>query len=283
VNRAGEAPRRGTWNTERVVSRPRRIVGYVVAAIGLWLGGLVVAGLVLEGRTRQSVAERLGEALQAGATIERGDLALVRGALDLEGLAVRRDDAIGHLAITVPVLRCELPPLGLALVDRDCRELAVAGTRLEVSSAALFQLRHPRRPPLHARRLVIEDAELAFSPSAFLPGLGRIAIAIVHAEAGETTFKTPLSWLFALRRLSATIALPAGITMQLSYEHGELRAAGGIFGATPVVLPIALPVAEPADDGRAEIARLVAFGKGIAERLVAQKAADWLESKLRGP
>lgn len=265
------------------MSRPRRIAGYVLAAAGLWLGGLIVTSMALEGQTRRSVADRIAESLQADAAIERGSLSLVRGGLDLEALAVRRDDAIGRLEITVADLHCDLPPLGLALVDRDCRELAIAGARLEVSAAALFKLRPPRRPPLHARRVVIDDARLAFSPSAFLPGLGRIAIDIAHAEAGDTTFKTPLSWLFALRELRATIELPAGITLQLTYAHGELSAAGSIFGATPVVLPVTLPVADAADDSRAEVAKLAAFGKEVAERLVERKAVDWLESKLPRP
>jgi len=251
--------------------------GAVAAA---WLGALLVGDLALEGRTRGHIADRIAESLQAEATIDRGDLALLRGAFDFEGLAVRRDDLIGHLALTVASLRCELRPLGLALVDRDCRELAVRGTRLEVSTAALLQLKRPKRPPLPARHIVIDDARLELSPSALLANLGRVAITIEHAEAGETIFKTPLSWLFALQALRATIELPAGITLQLAYDHGELRVTGGIFGATPVALPIALPVADLADDPRAEIARLIEFGKDLAERLVVRKAEDWLNSKL---
>ena len=268
------------WDTDEVVPRPRRIVGVAVAVIGLALGALVATGMALEGRTRRSVAARLGESLQADAAIERGDLALVRGRLDLEGLALHRDDAVGHLALAVAGIHCALPPLGLALVDRDCRALAITGTHLEVSAAALFQLEHPRRPPLHAGAVVVDDATLEFSPSAFLPDLGRIAIVIAHAEAGETRFTTPLSWLFALRELRARLELPAGIALELSYDHGELRASGALFGATPVAVPVTLPVADPAGDPRAEVARLVAFGKDVAEQLVERKAADWLESKL---
>jgi len=249
----------------------------------IWLAVLLVADAALEGRTRRRIADRLADSLQADATIDHGDLALVRGAIDLEGMAVRRDDLIGHLAIAVAGLRCELRPLGLALVDRDCRDLTVRGTRLEVSTAALFKLKRPKRPPLHVLHVVLDDARLEFSPSAFLPGLGRVAIAIEHAEAGETIFKTPLSWLFALRALRATLELPAGITLQLTYDHGELRVTGGIFGTTPVALPIALPVADLADDPRAEIAKLIDFGKDLAERLVTRKAEDWLNSKLSSP
>jgi hypothetical protein len=257
-----------------------RTFGYVAAALALVLGALVATGAALEDRTRERIAGRIGESLQADAAIERGSLALVRGRLDLVGLAVHRDDAVGHLAITVDDLRCELPPLGLALVDGDCRELAIAGARFEVSSAALLRLRPPRRPPLHAGRVVIEDARLVFAPSALVPDVGRVAIAVAHADVGDTRFKTPLSWLFALRELDATIELPAGLSLALRYDHGLLGVSGALFGAAPVTVPVVLPAAQPGDDARAEIARLAAFGKDVAQRLVVQRAASWLESKL---
>ena len=126
----------------------------------LWLVALLVLNIALIGRTERRVAERLGDSLQATATIERGDLALIRGRMDLDGLAIRRDDVVGHLAIAAGSVRCELPPLGLALIDRDCRGLVVRGTRLEVSTAALFKLQRPKRPPLRARSGVIDDARL---------------------------------------------------------------------------------------------------------------------------
>lgn len=245
-----------------------------------WLVALLVSDAVLEGRTRRGVADRIAESLQSDAVIERGSLAFVRGGIDLEDLTVRRDDLIGHLSLRVASLHCELRPLGLALFERECRELAVRGTRLEVSTAALFKLNPPKRPPLHARHVVLDDTRLELSPSALLPNLGRVAITIEHVEAGDTIFKTPLSWLFALRALRATLDLPAGITLRLTYDHGELRVAGGIFGTTPIALPVTLPVTHLADDPRAEIARLIDFGKDVAARLVARKAEDWLKSKL---
>src|SRR3954466_3689926 len=107
---------------------PRPIV-YAAAALALLAGALAATGMALEGRTRRGIAARIAESLHADATIARGSLALVRGRLDLEALAVHRGDAVGHLAITVDDLRCDLPPLGLALVDGDCRELAISGAR----------------------------------------------------------------------------------------------------------------------------------------------------------
>lgn len=272
------------WETDRVVPRTPRIVGRIAAVLAallaLALVALVVTGAVLEPRTRRGVVDRVAEALQADATIERGDLALVRGDLALESLAVHREDAVGHLAIQVAALHCALPPLGLALVDRDCRSLELTGARLEVSSPALFKLKHPKRPPLHARAVVIDDARLAFAPSAFAAGLGPIAIDVAHAEAGETRFKTPLSWLFALRSLRATLELPAGIAVELRYDAGQLRASGRLLGAAPIAIPVVLPVADPTDDARAEVARLAAFGKDIAARLVFQRAQIWLDQAL---
>jgi hypothetical protein len=258
----------------------RRRIGYVVAVAAVCLCALVVTGEALEGRTRRRIADRVGEALNADASIARGDLALVRGHLDLDELTARRDDLVGQLTLSVASLHCELPPLGFALVDRDCRDLVVRAPRLAVSAAALLRLEHPRHRPLHAQHIVITDARLEASPSAFLPSLGRIAIDITRAEAGDTTFKTPLSWLLSLRELRATLTLPAGFSIELSYDHGELRVSGSLLGASPVVLPVALPIADPTDDARAEIARLVAFGKDVAARLLERKAAEWLESRL---
>jgi hypothetical protein len=187
---------------------------------------------------------------------------------------------IGHIAITVPSLTCALPPLGLALIHSDCRDLALRDARFELSSAALFKLPRPKRPPLHVDHIIIDDARLELLPSAIVPDLGRIAIAIAiaHADAGATTFKTPLSWLFALRELRATVELPAGITLSLTYDRGELRVAGGMFGATPIALPVALPVVDISDDPRAELAKLVDFAKDVAARLVTRKAESWLRS-----
>lgn len=257
----------------------RRILGYAAGAIVLWIVALVILGAVYGGRAGDKLAARVADSLLAQVTVESSSLALVRGHLELEGLKVRKDD-LGHLAIDVANVRCDLPPLGLALVDRVCRDLVVEGVRLEVSSASVFRLQKPRRKPLHVEHVEIRGAELVFMPSAFLPELGKIAIHVDHVEAGPTTFKTPLSWIFSMKELRATLDLPGDIVVKLHYADGMLTAAGGIFGVTPVQLPLAIPVAEAADDAQAEVAKLVAMGRELAEQLVARRAKDWLKSKL---
>jgi len=258
----------------------RRVALIVAGVAAAWLVLLVVLGLAYGGRTARGVAGRFGDSLQGTATIAGSDLALVRGGLSLERLAVRRDDVLGKLSLDVAELRCELPPLGLALVDRDCRELSLDGMRLEVSGLALLRPRKARHPPTRAERVVIRDAALGFGPSAFLPSLGRVEIRVERAEAGPTRFRTPLSWLFALRELHASFELPAGLVVHLAYQGGVMSASGSLFGFEAVEIPVTLPVRQAADDGRAELARLVEWGQSVAERLVARRAAEWLRSKL---
>ncbi len=256
-----------------------RLLKIAIVAVAVWLAVLMIVGVVYGGRAGDRVASRIADSLMAEVTLDGSNLALIRGHLVLEKLAVRKED-LGHLSIDVDTIRCELPPLGLAVVDHECRDLIVKGVRLEVSAAAVFQLRNPKRKPLTVRHVEIDDAVLTFAPSAFLPSLGRISIKIDHAEAGATTFKTPLSWIFHLTALAATVELPAGITVKLGYQNGLLNAAGGIFGATPVALPLSIPIPQSTDDAKEEVRKLVALGRDLAEQLVTRRAEDWLRSKL---
>ena len=261
--------------------RRRRIAGITVGVGAGWLVLLLVLGFALGARQERITKERLAESLQAQVTLAGSDLALIRGRWELEQLSVRRDDAIGKLALDVADVRCELGPLGWALVNRDCNELVVKGVRLEVSSTALFKGKRPKRKPIRADRLVIDDAVLVLAPSALAPSMGAIEIAIEHAESGPTLMRSPLSWLLTLAVLRPLLALPAGITVHLSYQRGVLTAAGSLFGSAPVDLPVQLPVASTAKDAHEEMQQLVAVGRDIAQRLVATRAQDWLEKKLK--
>jgi hypothetical protein len=168
----------------------------------------------------------------------------------------------------------------VALVDLSCGDLIVDKVRLTMTSAAVLQLRKPRHKPLHVDHVEIRDAVLTFSPSAFLPDLGKIEIRVDYVEAGPTTFKTPVSWLFSMRELRATLDLPADIVLKLAYKDGVLTAQGSIFGSAPVSLPVSLPTANSADDAKAELARLITFAKDLAENLLEARAKNWLKSKL---
>jgi hypothetical protein len=230
----------------------------------------------LGSRQERHTEQRLSEALQALVTIETSDLALIRGSYHFEGLAIRRDDSVGHLAIDVAGVRCELAPLGLALIDHECSELAIRGAQAEVSSLALFKLAHPKRRPIHTDRLVIDDATFALS----LPGADRITIRIEHAESGPTTLRTSLSWLFSARELRATLELPNKLGVRLSVGQGRLAVAGTLFGVTPVIVPFEMPDPRTARDAKEEMELLVDAAKHLGEQLVAQRARDWLRSKL---
>jgi len=258
----------------------KRIARVLAGLFLAWIAVLFVLGFVLAGSAADKVTRRMTDTLQAQATLGDHSLRLVFGSFTFEKLSVRRNDVTGQLVLEVGEVDCDLPPLGLALVDRSCGELAVKDIKLELTTVALFKLQRPKSTPFSADHVVVDNADLAFSPSAFLPGLGKIHILIDHAEAGPTTFKTPLSWLFSLEELRATLDLPAGITLNITYANGKLVAAGSLFGSTPVEVPLALPKLDSADDAQAEIKKLVAFGKDLAEQLVAQKAEDWLIKKL---
>lgn len=255
------------------------MVRFAVGAAFLWIVVLVILGVALGGRVAGRVNERVGDSLAATVTVESSSLALVRGRLELTGFKVRKDD-LGHLAIDVADIRCELPPLGLALLDRECRDLVIDKVRLEVSTLAVFKFKKPKKKPLRVRRVEINDAILAFSPSAFLPELGKVEIKVDYVEAGETVFKTPLSWIFSMKELRATLDLPAGIVIKLHYKDGVLRASGGVFGSTPVDLPFSIPITGEGDDAQTEMRKLVELGKLLAEELVEKTAKDWLRSKL---
>ncbi len=253
------------------------IAGGVVLIV--WFVLLLVLGAVFGERKAQAIADRIGETLQATATVRDHDLALIRGRLTLEHLEVARADLIGKLSLEVESIRCELLPLGGALIDSSCRELAISGVRLELSTFALFKLKRPTRPPIRAERVILENATLLFSPAAVVPSLGRIKLTIERATAGSTVLKTPLSWLFKLETLHATLELPFG-TIHLDYANGMLSAGGAVLGTRPVTMPFQMPVADLAADPKAELQKLVATGKRLAEQLVEQKARDWIRSKL---
>jgi hypothetical protein len=257
----------------------RKLATAIAALVVLWFVVLGVFGWIYAPTYGAHVTERVGDSIGATGTIDDTELSLMRGRVILARLAVARDDSVGKLTLTVDHVRCDIAPFGWALVDSTCDTLAVRGVRLEASSGAVFHVNNPKRRPVHARAVVIDDAELAFAPSALVPALGRIAITVEHAEAGETVFRTPLSWLFALRVLRARFEV-AGVTVRVTYDNGKLSAEGSLFGSKPVSVPVQFPAASTLADARAEIKALVDTGEDIGSQLVSKRATDWLRSKL---
>jgi hypothetical protein len=249
----------------------RRIAIIAIALVAIWLAVLVALGVIVGRDQPARISARLGESMQGSASVGAVDLALVRGRLSIDELRVRRDDAVGTLALDVPELRCELAPLGGALFDRECTELSVRGVRLEISSLDVLHPRHPQRAPIRAGRVSIADSSVALA----VPAIGNVALRIDRATAGATVLRTPLSWIFALDGLDATIELPAGLALHLTYAGGMLGASGALFGSAPVVVPVELP--HPTGDAHDETRALVELGEDVAERLVARRAADWLQ------
>jgi hypothetical protein len=259
----------------------RRVAVIGAGLLVVWLVLLVILSFALSSRQERKTRERLAESLQADVSLGDLDLALVRGRMTIDKLAIKRVDSIGHMTVDVGGVRCELAPLGIAIFDHDCRDLVVRDVTIEVSTAALFKMqRPPKRAPIRTDHMVIDNATLVFLPSAFMPNLGKIAIAIEHAETGATVMRTPLSWLFSLRELRARFDLPAGITVRIGYKNGMVTASGSVFGSEPIELPLEIPAADTMKDAHEEVQQLVNLGKQIAEKLVAKRAEDWLRSKL---
>lgn len=255
----------------------KRVAGALAALVVAWIVFLLIAGPIYGGRARERIRDRVGGSLNAQTTIDDDSLALVRGFLELRGVHAKRED-VGTFSIDAELVRCELLPFGGALWNHTCRDLKIEGVRMEVTSVGFIQFHKPKKDPLYVDHVVIRDGEISFAPSAFVPDLGRIEIKVTEADAGPTTFTTPLAWIFELHELKATLALPAGVTVALAYANGVLTATGRLFGSAPISVPLVLP--KSTGNVEKDLAALGTVAKQVAQDLVEQRAQDWLRSKL---
>lgn len=248
--------------------------------IGLWSVGaiagylLVLGGLgwVAGGMVARDVRARLAASLDAEAEVGGASVSLVRGAASIRDLEVRREHD-GHLTLALDALELDLAPLGAVLWDREPRSVVVTGGRLEVSGLGVLRLPpRPKHPPIRVGALALDDCALVLMATGLWPGLARVELIIERARSGATVLRTALSWLFTLEELVARVELPAGVTVRLVYRSGVLSAAGGPFGAMPVIIPFAIP---PVDDSD-EVAQLAALGKELGKELVLAEARRWL-------
>ena len=249
----------------------------VGATFATWTTAVFVTGFASRGCVEERMRARLAESLDADVRIADLDLALVRGEVGFEGLAIDRDHD-GHLHVGVDHLDAGIAPLGAYLWDRSLGLVRLDGVDLEVDGWGVLRIKPPRRPPVSFAGLAIDDARLVFAAASWAPKWARFAVLIDHAESGATVLRTPLSWVFALDRLDARLEVPGVEPVALHYAHGRLAASGGPFGADPISIPVTLPVPEPGHEGQ----QLERLGKDVAERLALARASGVIDD-LVGP
>ena len=254
-------------------SRLRRIVTVAASLFALWTVALIVAGFAAVGCQRRRVEGRIARSFEATAAFGDADLSLLRGTFHGTDLAIAKDVTAGTLRVKVKQLDAELAPLGIALVDSRLRELRLSGVELEASNLALLQTRSHGGKPFAVDALELRDVHLAAMPTMILPSFGRLEVHLERATAGPTVLRTALSWVFSLRSLVARVDLPGGVTIRLAYDHGRLRAQGGMFGSTPVEVPFAIPVLDPAH----EMEQLAALGIELVQKMTMRQAEEWLD------
>jgi hypothetical protein len=245
------------------------------ALAATWVGAMFVASFAARSCVAERMRARLAESLDAQVTLADLDLALVRGAVALEGLAIEREHD-GHLHVGVDRIDAGIAPLGAYLWDRDLGHVHVDGVEVEVTGWGVLRIKPPKRPPVHVASLEVDDARMVFAAASWAPAWARFGVVIDHAESGATILRTPLSWVFALERLDAHLEVPGAAPVALHYQDGRLEASGSLFGADPVSIPVVLPAPEPGHEGQ----QLVALGKDVAERLALARASGWLDDVL---
>ncbi len=213
---------------------------------------------------------RLAGSMNAAVTIGNLDLGLVRGDVGVDRVQIVKADR-GYLRIDVDRVDVDLLPLGLALVQDGIGDVRMRGVDVEISALGALDLRGASRTPLRFDSLVIERAHVVVQAVHVVPGVASLDVTIDRASAGATTLRTPLSWLFALRELTAHVDLPFGGSIGLHYARGKLRLSGSVFGSTPLELPLEIPVLEPAR----ELEQLGELGRRLLGDLVAQGLERW--------
>jgi hypothetical protein len=250
-----------------------RIASIATGAAALWIAALIVAGFAANGCQRRAVEARIARSLEATAAFDDSSLTLLRGGFTGTGLSITKQSALGSLRVRVDELDADLAPFGIALADSRPRVLRLSGVELEATSLEILRVARRGGRPFAVDALELRDVHFVAMPVGLMPGLGRIEVTISRARSGPTVLRTPLSWVFALEELTAAIALPGGVHVELAYANGTLRAKGGVFGATAVELPFAIPVADPAR----EIEQLQSLALELAKQMTLTQAESWLD------
>lgn len=241
----------------------RKVAIGLGGTLAVWLAALALFGWLGAGCQKRRVEARLAARMQATVAIGDLELGLVRGRVGLDDLMIERE---AGLRLAIDRIDADILPLGLALFRRGAGDVVVRGVDIELSSLAALDSRRGRGPPFHFDSMRIDDADLALSAIRFLPD---VTVHLERAVCGATTLRTPMSWLFALRELDATVALPGGATARLEYADGVIRLSGTLIGDEPIELPFVIPVLEPSR----EIEQLAEMGVALAKELGRQLLA----------
>ena len=243
----------------------------------LWIGGLLVVGLLARGYVERRAVQRLRASLGAEVSLGRVQLGLVRGRLGFDRLHVERRDR-GYLRIDVAHAETRVLPLGLVLLQDDLGSLRSRGVDVEVSALGALDLRGGKRAPLSFARLQLDDARFTVEGTSVLPSLAHVTMTIEHVVVGRTTLRTPLSWVFGLRTLKAHLALSTGASAELEYRgDGKLRLTSAAFGPAPVEIPFVIPPLDPEHEPE----QLAALGRTLAAELTRHAGKAWLVEKAK--
>jgi hypothetical protein len=256
------------------VRRVRNVAIALAGAFALWVVVLALFGWLGAECQARKTEERLAKKMRAQVSIGELELGLVTGEIGAEDLRIEREE-LGLFRLAIDRVDIGRWPLGLALLQGGMGDVRVRGVHVEVTALAVLDFRGGEGPPLQFDSLEIRDADVAMEATGVFPGLARITLHLERAVAGETTLRTPLSWLFALRELDATIELPGGYTARLQYAAGALRLSGTVLGGEPIVLPFEIPVHDPEH----ELEQLRAMGVALARQLVDEAMRRFLLSE----
>jgi hypothetical protein len=241
--------------------RGRRWLVGLAALPVVYVLGLVAMGFALRGCVTDRVAERLSLALDADVSIGDSSLSLLRGNLELEDVAVHRDHA-GAVDIAIDRIDVDLAPLGWVAFDRDVDYALVDGMRIEISARGLYDLaeRRKRIVPIPIGELDLRRSSIVIMPTALLPDLGRIDVALDRVHTTGVSLRHGLSWMFNMQELTASVEA-LGFHFGVDYGDEQLGISGGMFGSDPVTLRFPLPAPDP---GGSEIKTVLRFAKALS-------------------
>jgi hypothetical protein len=253
------------------VAKVRKVLVGLGGIAGAWLAFLALFGWLGADCQRRSAEARLAGKMRASVTIGRLELGLVTGAIGVERLHVLRDDR-GLFRLDIARVDLDLLPLGLMLVQGGIGDVRVRGATLEVSALGALDMRGGKGKPLRFDSLDLRDSSIAIEATSVLPGLTRVTVHVDRSSAGATTLRTPMSWLFALRELDATLELPGGLTARLQYANGAIHISGKLVGDKPIDLPFEIPRLDPAR----ELEQLRGMGIALGKALLEEAAKRYL-------